>query len=99
MRLSESPGATKDRFTLEALQKEEQENLKARMQIEMLKDQTRQQQAMLDTRQVKKNLILISKLQNSFKNYFKKFFIHSLQNYIAIFFFQTAFFDYRPQLV
>ena len=67
MRLSESPGATKDRFTLEALQKEEQENLKARMQIEMLKDQTRQQQAMLDTRQVKKNLILISKLQNSFK--------------------------------
>ena len=55
MRLSESPGATKDRFTLEALQKEEQENLKARMQIEMLKDQTRQQQAMLDTRQVKKS--------------------------------------------
>ena len=52
MRLSESPGVTKDRFTLEALQKEEEENLKARQQIEMLKDQTRQQQVMLDTRQV-----------------------------------------------
>ena len=53
MRLSESPGVAQDRFTLEALQKEEQENLKARMQIEMLKDQTRHQQAILDTRQVR----------------------------------------------
>jgi len=51
MRMSESPGAVQDRFTLEALQQEEQENLKARMQIEMLKDQTRHQQAILDTRQ------------------------------------------------
>ena len=73
MRLSESPGATKDRFTLEALQKEEQENLKARMQIEMLKDQTRQQQAMLDTRQVKNISYLFQNCQILSKTTSRKF--------------------------
>ena len=38
-----------DKFSLESLQKEEEQMLKARMQLEMLKDETRQQKAILDT--------------------------------------------------
>ena len=44
MRLS----SEREKFSLEALQREEEQNLQARMQIEMLKNQTQHQQVLLE---------------------------------------------------